>query len=163
VSDPLVRLSERISDEVVKINLAVQRAKRGWHDFQSSGNDLFLDSISLSLQGAYNGVEVIFELISRLVDRNQAKGENWHQLLLRQMMAEVEGVRPAVISLESGRLLNDFRGFRHVTRHLYPFELEGERIAQVMQFAEPTFARVCTELSAFANFLLASVDPGETL
>jgi hypothetical protein len=34
VSDPLVRLSERISDEVVKINLAVQRAKRGWHDFQ---------------------------------------------------------------------------------------------------------------------------------
>jgi hypothetical protein len=91
--------------------LAVQRAQRGWHDFQSSGNDLFLDSVSLSLQGAYNGVEVVFELIARLVDRNRPKGENWHQLLLGQMMAEVDGIRPAVISVESGRLLNDFRGF----------------------------------------------------
>jgi hypothetical protein len=58
VSDPMVRLSERIFDEVEKINLAVKRAQRGWHDFQSSGNDLFLDSISLSLQAAYNGIEV---------------------------------------------------------------------------------------------------------
>ena len=145
MNDPLIRLSERIFDEVAKITLAVQRAQRGWHDFQSSGNDLFLDSVSLSLQGAYNGVEVVFELIARLVDRNRPKGENWHQLLLGQMMAEVDGVRPAVISVESGRSLNDFRGFRPITRHLYPFELDSERIAQIMNFVEPTFSKVCAE------------------
>ena len=42
MSDSLVRLSERIFDEVAKINLAVQCAKRGWNDFQSSGNDLLV-------------------------------------------------------------------------------------------------------------------------
>ena len=160
MNDPLIRLSERIFDEVAKITLAVQRAQRGWNDFQSSGNDLFLDSVSLSLQGAYNGVEVVFELIARLlVDRNRPKGENWHQLLLGQMMDEVDGIRPAVISVESGRSLNDFRGVRHITRHLYPFELDGERIAQIMDFVEPTFGKVCAELSAFANFLLVATEP----
>ena len=158
MSDPFIRLSRRIVDEVEKINLAMKRAQRGWHDFQSSGNDLFLDSVSLSLQGAYNGVEVVFELIARLVDQNRPKGENWHQLLLGQMMAEVEGVRPAVISVGSGRSLNDFRGFRHITRHLYPFELDSERIAQIMDFVEPTFSKVCAELSAFANFLLVATE-----
>ena len=154
MSDPFVRLSRRIMDEVEKITLAMKRVQRGWHDFQSSGNDLFLDGVSLSLQGAYNGVEVIFELIARLVDRNRPKGENWHQLLLGQMMAEVEGVKPAVISVGSGRSLNDFRGFRHI----YPFELDGERIAQIMDFVEPTFGKVCAELSAFANFLLVATE-----
>jgi hypothetical protein len=70
----------------------------------------------------------------------------------------VEGVRPAVISASSGRSLNEFRGFRHITRHLYPFELDGERIAQIMTFVEPTFSQVCAELSAFANFLLAATE-----
>ena len=158
MSDPFVRLSRRVVDEVEKIALSLKRAQPGWHDFQSSGNDLFLDSVSLSLLGAYNGVEVIFELIARLVDQNRPKGKNWHQLLLGQMMAEVEGVRPTVISVGSGRSLNDFRGFRHITRHLYPFELDGERIAQIMDFVEPTFGKVCTELSAFASFLLVATE-----
>lgn len=158
MSDPFVRLSRRVVDEVEKIALSLKRAQPGWHDFQSSGNDLFLDSVSLSLLGAYNGVEVIFELIARLVDQNRPKGKNWRQLLLGQMMAEVEGVRPAVISVGSGRSLNDFRGFRHITRHLYPFELDGERIAQIMDFVEPTFGKVCTELSAFASFLLVATE-----
>jgi hypothetical protein len=56
----------------------------------------------LSLQGAYNSVEVVFELIAREIDGDKPIGENWHQLLLGQMIAEVEGVRPAVISVERG-------------------------------------------------------------
>ena len=42
MSDPFVRLSRRVVDEVEKIALALKRAQPGWHDFQSSGNDLFL-------------------------------------------------------------------------------------------------------------------------
>ena len=76
MSAQFLRLSTRILDELEKIDLAIQRAQRGWRDFQNSGNDLFLDSVSLSLQGAYNGVEVIFELIAREIDGVKPKGEN---------------------------------------------------------------------------------------
>ena len=81
MSDPFVRLSRRIVDEVEKIALAVKRAQPGWHDFQGSGNDLFLDSVSLSLQGAYNGVEVFFELIalqSIRIDRRAKTGISFY-------------------------------------------------------------------------------------
>lgn len=153
----LARLAQRIFDELEKVNLAIQRAQRGWNDFQDSGNDLFLDSVALSLQSAYNGIEVILGLIARDVDRHQPKGDRWHQTLLEQMTDAIEGTRPAVISAESYQALNEFRGFRHVARHLYAFELDSERIAQMMELLEPTFTPICEELKAFAHFLLARI------
>jgi hypothetical protein len=43
------------------------------------------------------------------------------------MRLEIPGHRPAVIDDQLYRLLDDFRGFRHVFRSAYSFELDWER------------------------------------
>jgi hypothetical protein len=91
VNKKYIRLSERILDELDKIDTCLLRAFRGWHDFKNSNNELFLDSVALSFQGIYNGLEIIFQLIVREVDEERPNGENWHQLLLIQMSSENEG------------------------------------------------------------------------
>ena len=74
------------------------------------------------------------------------------------MATEVDGKRPAVISSESYEALDDFRGFRHLVRHIYPFELESNRIAQVMDMVDPIFRQVFAELTAFATFLKVAAE-----
>jgi hypothetical protein len=56
----------------------------------------------------------VFTLIAETMEGELPRGENWHELLLRQMMKNIPGIRPAVISPETGRLLDELRRFRHV-------------------------------------------------
>ena len=107
----------------------------------------------MSLQSTYNGLETIFELIAREVDEKRPRGNNWHKLLLSQMANEIDGKRPAVISESSYEVLDDFRGFRHLERHIYPFEIEDKRITKVMDLMHPVLIQVRAELAAFAEFL----------
>ena len=123
-----LRLADRIHRELGNVDTALQRAYRGWDDFQSSGYDLVIDSISLNLQAAYNGLEVIFEMIAEEVDGQGPSGDKWHQQLLVPMAAQIKGIRPAVISSDSCENLNRYRSFRHVVRHIYPFDLEASPI-----------------------------------
>lgn len=82
MNERFIYLSNRMIDELNKIDLATQRAFNAWQDFHNSGNEFFLDSVALSLQGAYNGLEAIFDLIAREVDEVRPQGNNWHQVLL---------------------------------------------------------------------------------
>ena len=148
-----LRLADRIHRELSNIDTVLQRAYRGWDDFQNSGYDLVIDSISLNLQAAYNGLEVIFEMIAEDIDGQRPSGDKWHQQLLVQMAAQVDGVRPAVISSDSCENLNRYRSFRHVVRHIYPFDLEASPIEELIELANPTFSQVNQELVAFAAFL----------
>lgn len=148
-----LRLADRIHRELDNIETALERAYRGWNDFQNTGYDLVVDSISLNLQAAYNGLEVVFEMIAEEVDRRRPSGDKWHQQLLVQMTSQIDGVRPAVISSDSCQNLNRYRSFRHVVRHIYPFDLEASPIEELIELANPTFTQVRQELIAFAAFL----------
>ncbi|NEZ55504.1 hypothetical protein D0962_06705 [Leptolyngbyaceae cyanobacterium CCMR0082] len=44
MNERFIYLSNRIIDELNKIDLATQRAFSAWQDFQNSGNEFFLDS-----------------------------------------------------------------------------------------------------------------------
>jgi hypothetical protein len=44
----------------------------------------------------------------------------WHLFLLEQMTKEVPGIRPAVISTETGTRLDEYRRFQHVVRNCRP-------------------------------------------
>ena len=65
------------------------------------------------------------------------------------MRLEVEGYRPAVIDDELFNLLNDFRGFRHVFRHSYTFELDWERERLVASRLPGTVALLEAQVEAF--------------
>jgi uncharacterized protein YutE (UPF0331/DUF86 family) len=83
-------------------------------------------AIGYYLHSFYNGSEAMFESIARFFENDVGK-ESWHSNLLKRMKLDIEGIRPAVIDDELYTLLNNYRGFRHVFRHSYSFELDWER------------------------------------
>ncbi|MBT9317168.1 ribonuclease toxin HepT-like protein [Leptothoe spongobia] len=114
MTQSLQRLADRIQDELSKIELCLQRLLKAWQSFQTSKNELFLDSVALNIQAVYNGLENIFVLIAKGIDGSCSSDSNWHQGLLKQMAAEIPGRRPAVISDHSFHALSPLRGARHV-------------------------------------------------
>jgi len=83
-------------------------------------------AIGYLLHNFYNGCENIFRRIAAFFE-NDIGPDTWHADLLRRMRLEIQGYRPAVIDEQLYRLLDDFRGFRHVFRNAYSFELDWER------------------------------------
>jgi hypothetical protein len=148
-------LAERIRGELTDLAGVIQRALRSWSRGQRSQDerDVYLDSVALNLHGFYSGVERLFELIARHVDRALPAGETWHQELLLQMAREVAGTRPAVISIDSASLLDELRRFRHLVRNVYTFTLAPEKIEPIIVALPQLWRQLHAELSAFADFL----------
>jgi hypothetical protein len=153
VSDRLFRLADRIRDECQHLARVVDRAQEGWSRAEKSTDDLYLDGVALNLHGFYAGLERLFEIIAATVDGDVPRGENWHQMLLEQMASEIGGVRPAVISDETRRILDEYRGFRHVVRNVYTFRFDPVKIQRLVDDAPRAFSQARAELLAFASFI----------
>ena len=109
-------------------------------------------AIGYYLHSFYNGCEAIFRAIARFFENDLAT-ESWHADLLKRMRLEIRGYRPAVIDDELYILLNDFRGFRHVFRHSYTFELDWERERLVASRLKRTAALLEIQVEAFLSAL----------
>ena len=119
-----------------------------------------VDSAALNLHGFYSGLERVFELIVRHVDRATLSGETWHRNLLNQVSQDLVDIRPAVISSDSALALDEFRRFRHLVRNVYTMNLVPERMSGLMTTLPDLWPALRAELLAFADFLevLAQAD-----
>jgi len=146
-------LIKRTYQELEEILRVLTRIHDGWERASHSNDDFYIDGVALNLHGFYSGFERIFTHIAETIDDNLPRGENWHELLLKQMMSEVPGIRPAVISAETGRLLDELRRFRHVVRNVYTHNFNPENIRKLIGYASDAFERLKAELTAFMKFL----------
>lgn len=149
-------LAERIQGQVPDLERLVQRVLHAWEGGQRSPDqqDVYLDSVTLNLHGFYSGVERLFELIARHVDRDLdlATGETWHQDLLQRMTKDIQE-RPALIGGESASTLDELRRFRHLVRNVYTFNLVPEKMDPLVSSLPELWPRLRAELLAFADFL----------
>ena len=148
-----VDLTKRIHEELDEIQRVLARINDGWERARRSNDDFYLDGVALNLHGFYAGFERIFTQIAEAVDGDLPRGENWHELLFLQMTREIPGIRPAVISTETGRLLDELRRFRHVVRNVYTHHFQPENIGKLVRYASDAFERLKTELTGFTDFL----------
>jgi hypothetical protein len=153
LSERLLRLSQRICDELEELERMVQRAREGWRRAEARSDDLYLDGVALNLHSFYSGLERLFQLIATAIDGSMPEGANWHQALLEQMAQELPGVRPAVLSQATREALDEYRGFRHVVRHVYAFRLDAVRMRPLVQDIPGVWSHVRSELMAFSRFL----------
>lgn len=119
----------------------------------SENQDLFLDSVALSLHDFYTGLELIFSKIATSVDGNMPTGKEWHRDLLIQMSLELAQVRPPVISTLTVEALDEYRRFRHVVRNVYSFNLDAKRLEPLIKRSRPIFTQIQQELLSFADLL----------
>jgi len=153
MSNEFSGLIKRTHQELGEIQRVLARIKDGWNSARLSNDDLYLDGVALNLHGFYSGFERIFTHIAETVDGNLPNGDHWHELLLRQMVNEVPEIRPAVISVESSRLLDELRRFRHVVRNVYTHNFNPQNIEKLIDYASTAFDRLGMEIGAFIKYL----------
>ena len=61
------------------------------------------------------------------------------------MTKEVPGIRPAVISTETGTRLDEYRWFRHVVRNVYTHRFDPTKLGKPVNSAPELFARTKAE------------------
>jgi hypothetical protein len=149
------QLVERIRGEASDLDRLVKRALLAWNQCKKPANDqaVYIDSVALNLHGFYSGLERIFELIARCVDKTMPSGDLWHRDLLKRVSQEEKGVRPAVISTASLSTLDELRRFRHLVRNVYTFNLMPEKVEPIVSDLPALWSKVQAELLAFADFL----------
>lgn len=146
-------LSGRIRSELLELEQVVDRTLKAWQQVSRTADDFYVDVTALNLHGFYARVERLLKLIADGVDRTRPTGSDWHQARLRQMSADVPGIRPAILQVETRERLARYRGFRHVVRNVYTFSLDPDQIELLVAKLRLTMDAVAQELTKFADFL----------
>ncbi|MCI0691533.1 hypothetical protein L0337_05940 [candidate division KSB1 bacterium] len=144
-------LVAEINDELTKLEKLVNRlaTQQGRVD-----DEEISESAALRLHNFYTGCERIFKLIATEVNGVLSQSLDWHKRLLNQVALEVAGIRPAVISAETRKDLEELLNFRHVVRNIYAFELKPERIEELVKLTIVLYPRFVKEIGVFTAFLM---------
>lgn len=152
--DELRRLAGDIEIDLSRVAVLekeIQRAQAKIDEIPACA-DLFYESLALKLQSFYTGCEKIFSLIATELNGGLPKGADWHRQLLDRMKKEQQE-RKAVVTPQTAEKLKDFLSFRHVVRNIYGFELNVEKLDELLAKYPATWASFERDIAAFVNWL----------
>ena len=141
-------LIKRKDPDLTLILESSEQVERLLKKVQLSGDLDYIGTIALHLHSFYNGVEHIFLGVAKSIDNSVPEGDDWHRQLLIQMTLPLPNVRSALVKEQTYRVLNEFRGFRHVVRSNYAYKLEPERVlalASKLPVASQTLLTDCQQ------------------
>ena len=147
-------LAARLRKDLTQVDKAVQAAISQAKKAKATGDSDYLQAAALSLQNFYMGVERVFEEIAKQVDESLPTGASSHRELLDQMGLEISSMRPAVLQVNTLEKLNEYRGFRHVALHRYGFELQPDRIRELVEGLPTCQTHFSEDIESFCTFLL---------
>ncbi len=84
--------------------------------------------------------------LARDLDGSAPTGPTLHQDILDQMASELAGRRPALLSPDLHIQLTELKGFRHLVRHKYGFDLKPEKVVDNVERLEQVFPRFAKRL-----------------
>jgi len=113
----------------------------------------YLESLGYQLHNLYCAFEDLFKIVASTFENEVTNRTHYHTELLRRMTMAIEGVRPALLSEETYRLLDNLRSFRHLFRHAYAYELDPRKLKLVLESAMQLKTRYLKEVHGFLNSL----------
>ena len=146
-------LISRIEKELSELDKILKKINRGWKMVEDTEDELYIDSVALNLHDYYVCLERIFKLIASEIDESIPQGESWHEELLKQMETEIKNTRPPILEAETANQLDEYRGFRHVVRNVYTFNLSRERIEPLVQNLPGLNKELRKDVESFLGFL----------
>lgn len=152
VIDQDVRAIERWTAELEAASPALTSGEPGFRD---------LAPVAYALHNIYNAIENTFEQISRTFENHITDAAQWHRELLNKMFLEIPHVRPAVLPESLRSNLSDLRGFRHVFRHGYDFDLDVEKLSRLLRDWRSARPGLKEALTNFRDRLLRQVEQAE--
>ncbi|MDN5347226.1 MAG: hypothetical protein PWP65_790 [Clostridia bacterium] len=151
----LLTLAAEIDNRLSDLLNIVQEA-RTWQKINKDRNP---DTFSLRAMGSilhdfYSCIENVFENIAVTLNGGLPKEPNWHKRLLQNMTLDIPKLRPAVISRDLEKKLDEYLRFRHIFRNVYGHLLEWERMEHLVRELDGVASRVTRELAIFKAFLI---------
>jgi len=107
----------------------------------------------------YNAVEQMGLRVAKAFENHIDDEQGWHTALLTRISIPIAGVRPALIPRELKNPLEELKGFRHVFVHAYDLELDPEKLALLLKYAE----RVAREFPALPQAFIEQVKREQAL
>ncbi len=144
-------LVAEIKDELSKLDILSQKLSS---QVNRTNKEEIAESAAFRLHNFYTGCERIFKLIVSEVNGGVPHELDWHKRMLTQVSLEIDDIRPAVISLKTGKDLEELLRFRHIVRNIYGFELKPERIETLIALTVSLFPRFTKEIENFMAFLI---------
>ncbi|MGA1823111.1 MAG: hypothetical protein ACMUIP_00515 [bacterium] len=117
-------------EEIKKLYKEIEDRKK--HAMESRA---LLESLGYQLHNLYCAFEDLCKIVARHFENQIEDLARYHKELLRRLSLSIEGVRPALISEESYKELDELRAFRHFFRHAYSYELKYEKIISPLESA----------------------------
>jgi uncharacterized protein YutE (UPF0331/DUF86 family) len=111
------------------------------------------------LHNFYTAFEDLMREVARTFENTVDDTTRYHRELLKRMKLNVAGIRPALVSEASFRILNELRAFRHVFRHAYGYELEKEKVEHLVKKLKEGIDSVRKDVGAFRIFLEEELNP----
>lgn len=105
------------------------------------------------LHNLYCSLEDLFQEIAKTFEDKVEDTAKYHRELLKRMYMDIPGIRPKLLSQESYRVLNELRGFRHIFRHAYDYELDPERVDSLKQKIAVKWDYIKKDMHSFMSFL----------
>ncbi len=149
------KLTQRIKDELVKIEDTLVRIRRGLELINVAAEEVteFIENtIATDLTDVYCGIERIFERIANEVEGHLPRGSMWHKNLLEQMTRQRPERQP-VISENTANQLEELLEFRHKVRNIYGRELKYDKTLVHAETIDELFTKVSSDLNIFTNSL----------
>jgi hypothetical protein len=137
-----VRQIESIYESLKNKAVAIKKKRVIAEDVESAG---------YWMHNLYCAFEDLFKLVAGFWENSLSADGEYHIHLLKRMLVEIEGVRPALLTIASYRFLNELRGFRHVFRHAYSYGLDNERVSALLHKILGQKDILISDLQTFRN------------
>jgi hypothetical protein len=108
-----------------------------------------VESSGYWLHNLFSAYEDLFKMVSAFWENDVNYDGAFHRTLIRRMLLEIQGVRPALLSEASFQHLDELRGFRHAFRHAYSYGLDPDRVIYLLKKVLKQKSGLLDELQAF--------------
>lgn len=144
-----------IDNEIVSLNRLIEKHRPLIELARDKvPEEYYISTLGTMLQSFYGGVENLFKRIALDIDGEFSKSDSWHKNLLDRMAFPFKD-RPAVITGDLRKRLHKYLDFRHVFRAIYSFDLNWNKMRELVLECEETLVLLRNELDVFAIFLKA--------
>jgi hypothetical protein len=121
-------------------------------DASGSEDEFLCAALGYTIHNLYNAIESYFYRIAKFFE-NELGEADWHKTLVDRMTLDIEGVRPALIDLETARTVDELRRFRHLFRNLYKSPLVPAKVRFANEAAHGIVDIMTASHERFDDFL----------
>lgn len=115
------------------------------------GDEIAYEACAHQLCRMYNAFEQMGLRVAKAFENRIDDESGWHTALLGRLSIAIGGMRPAFIPPELKQPLQELKGFRRIFVHAYDLELDSDKLALLLKYAE----RVADQFPVLVQTFLA--------